>query len=196
MWQSVIALKNKYSLIFYFFFSILLHIIILLAVGFILKKNMLADNNTLDWKYITVHKKPTEINLKFRQREVEIKEDDIVEIIKREKKRKKIIQKEIKPTFIPLEFKQSYIDLVYEKLEENKFYPEIERVRGHEGEIFVKFTIEKNGNIKNFAIVKECPYKYLNTAAVETVKSSVPFPPLPDEMNEMNILITIVYKLN
>ncbi len=194
MWQSVINLKNKCNLIFYFFSGILLHILILLILGWIFQNKNILANDSLNWKFIKVYRKPIEINLKFRKRKVEITDDDIIEIIKR-KKRKKIIKKEIKPIVIPLEFKKRYIDLVYEKIEDNKFYPEIERERGHQGNVYIKFTILKNGNIKNLKIVKKCNYKYLNRAAVETVKSSVPFPPLPDKMDEMKILINIAFKL-
>jgi len=194
MWQSVINLKNRCNLIFYFFSGILLHILILLILGWIFQNKNILANDSLNWKFIRVYRKPIEINLKFRKREVEITDDDIIEIIKR-KKRKRIIKKEIKPIVIPFEFKKRYIDLVYEKIEENKFYPEIERERGHQGDVYIKFTILKNGNIKNLKIVKKCNYKYLNRAAVETVKSSVPFPPLPDKMDEMKILINIMFKL-
>ncbi len=194
MWQSVINLKNRCNLIFYFFSGILLHILILLILGWIFQNRNIFANDSLNGKFIRVYRKPIEINLKFRKREVEITDDDIIEIIKR-KKRKRIIKKEIKPIVIPFEFKKRYIDLVYEKIEENKFYPEIERERGHQGDVYIKFTILKNGNIKNLKIVKKCNYKYLNRAAVETVKSSVPFPPLPDKMDEMKILINIAFKL-
>ena len=194
MWQSLINLKNRCNLIFYFFSGILLHILILLIWGWIFQNRNIFANDSLNWKFIRVYRKPIEINLKFRKREVEITDDDIIEIIKR-KKRKRIIKKEIKPIVIPLEFKERYIDLVYEKIEENKFYPEIERKRGHQGDVYIKFTILKSGNIKNLKIVKKCDYKYLNRAAVETVKSSVPFPPLPDKMDEMKILINIAFKL-
>ena len=195
MWQSVINLKNRYNFVFYFISGILFHIIVLLILGWIFQNRNIFANDSSNWKFIKVNRKPIEINLKFRKREVEITNDDIIEIIKR-KKRKRIIKKEIKPTIITLEFKKRYIDLVYEKIEENKFYPEIERVRGHQGDVFIKFTILKNGNIKNLEITKKCNYKYLNMAAVETVKSSVPFPPLPVKIDEMRILINIAFKLD
>lgn len=195
MWQSVIDRKDKYNLIFYFFSGILLHVIFLLIAGWTFQNINIFANDYLDWKYVKVYRKPVEINLKFRKREVEITDEDIVEIIKRKKRKKKIIKNKIKPVIIPLEFKKRYIDLVYEKIEENKFYPEMERERGHQGDVYIGFTILKNGDVKNIRIIKRCEYKYLNRAAVEIVKSSVPFPPLLSKIDEMKVLINITFKL-
>lgn len=194
MWQSAIDPKNKNSFWHYFFAGIFLHCILLFIWDLITNINYTTEDIPIEFQLVRRHYTKFDPLLKFRRRQVEITEDDIIEKIKK-KKRKKKIEKKKEPE-IYFQFKKRYIDLVYEKVEENKYYPEMEKQRGHQGEVHVKFIIIKKGYIQDLQIVKKSPYQYLNKSAIETVKSSVPFPDLPENLRKLTVIISIEYRLN
>ncbi len=194
MWRSAIGLKNKNIFWHYFIAGIFFHCLILFIWDLIIKANYIQEDIPIELQFVKRHYTKFDPILKFRRREVEINDDDIIEKLKR-KKRKKKIEKEKEPE-IYLQFKKRYIDLVYEKVEENKFYPELEKQRGHQGEVNVKFIILKNGSVRDLQIVKKSSYRYLNESAIETVRSAVPFPDLPENLKKLTVIISIEYRLN
>lgn len=192
MWLSVIKQrKNSFSTCYVM--SIVLHVFILLIWDILIHTEADFMDSLVEFKIIKRKCIKWDPSIEFRRREIEITNEDIIEKMKKEKRKKKRKKKELEPILI--EFKKKYIDLVFEKVEENKFYPEIEKQRGHQGEVYVRFIIIKNGDIKDLQIVKKNSFKYLNQAAIETIKSSVPFPILPRHLDELAVLINIEFKL-
>jgi protein TonB len=72
-----------------------------------------------------------------------------------------------------------YKEMVLMRIERSKKYPKEADGTYKEGTVTVSFIINPDGTISNLKIVKRCPYKALNDAALQAVRDSVPFPKPP-----------------
>ena len=91
----------------------------------------------------------------------------------------------------------SYLERVYQKIEQNKYYPKMEQLRQHEGIVNVSFTIQKDGNIDDVKILKKSNYAVLDKAAYNAVLKCAPFEIVPDNFEEkkVNIDVNIIFNL-
>ncbi len=115
---------------------------------------------------------------------------------------KKIVKTKVVEKLIPVEtlkaIENKYFQKIQELIEENKKYPKIAKRLNQSGEIYLNFTIYKNGQISNIKITKSSNFRRLNKAAVEIMSEIEKFDPIPDELNKdiWNITVPIVYKIN
>lgn len=115
---------------------------------------------------------------------------------------KKIVKTKVVEKLIPVEtlkaIENKYFQKIQELIEENKKYPKIAKRLNQSGEIYLNFTIYKNGQITNIKITKSSNFRRLNKAAVEIMSEIEKFDPIPDELNKdiWNITVPIVYKIN
>jgi len=93
----------------------------------------------------------------------------------------------------------SYIASIYERISRAKYYPEVSRRLGHEGEVEVSFTVSRTGALDGETLLAApSPYGPLNRAARISVERSGPFPPLPDCIRNirLSLKVKIVFQLD
>ena len=83
-------------------------------------------------------------------------------------------------------------------IDKRKKYPNEARQRRQEGGVCVRFTLRRDGTLAGEPEL-ENPSRYsrLNTAAINAVRTAVPFPPFPQEISAetMPFLITINFSM-
>ena len=90
--------------------------------------------------------------------------------------------------------KNSYLSKVKRTIEQRKRYPKAAKRLKQKGVVTIRFTIMKNGKIKNLMIVKRSKYKRLDRSAINTVRKIVSFEPIPRELNEKSMTVTVPIK--
>ena len=85
-------------------------------------------------------------------------------------------------TNVNSEIKADYHTRLLAWLERHKRYPSKAKRLGYQGVLEVEFTIDKNGNLLSYDIIKPSPYKALNQAAENMVKRASPMPAIPKEI--------------
>ncbi|MFH1874616.1 MAG: energy transducer TonB [Pseudomonadota bacterium] len=80
---------------------------------------------------------------------------------------------------------------IWQKINRKKYYPEIARQSGLEGNPKVSFNINLNGEVDNVSLVRSCGHDILDQAALKTISRSSPLPFYPQP-----ITIAIRYSLN
>ena len=63
-----------------------------------------------------------------------------------------------------------------------------------QGTAYVKFTISSNGKIRHIGLAKKCPFSKLNKAALNILKKIGAFAPIPKELNETYLSLTVPIK--
>ena len=90
-----------------------------------------------------------------------------------------------------------YRDMVRRRLQENRRYPYAARSAGTEGSVGVIFSIKSGGGLGYASVESGSGSGVLDASAIEAVRGSSPFPPLPEEYtaDEMEIRVNIIYRL-
>ena len=68
-------------------------------------------------------------------------------------------------------------------------YPEAAKQKGLEGKVLVAFVIMEDGNVKDIKIMTSSGSELLDKSAVETIKTSAPFPKPPSMRSCAYLLI-------
>jgi protein TonB len=79
-------------------------------------------------------------------------------------------------------------------IDRNKSYPTMSKRLGQTGTVVIGFTLLKDGNIVDVRIEKPSKYDRLNDSALEAVKKVERFKPLPQEVAEGKMDITVPVK--
>ena len=94
-------------------------------------------------------------------------------------------------TFDTEEFKYyGYMQRLKEKIESVWRYPPDAAARREYGDLYIQFTIKKDGKIGAVALVKTSGHPNLDAAAVIALKNADPYWPLPDAMGKESLTIT------
>lgn len=80
------------------------------------------------------------------------------------------------------------------RIDKNKYYPPISRRLGQTGIVVVAFTLLEDGNIINVRIESPSRYERLNDSALEAVKKVERFKPIPKEIGQSSMDITVPLK--
>lgn len=89
------------------------------------------------------------------------------------------------------EFKYlSYLERLKSRIEFIWKYPEMARLNHLSGELYIRFTILKNGRLGDAQLLRSSGYKVLDDAALQALKNSDPFWPLPENWDLENLTIT------
>ncbi len=90
-----------------------------------------------------------------------------------------------------------YIGRVRMVIENHKQYPYVARKRRIQGRVVVRFVIETDGKVRDVSLVEKSRYRLLNTAALDSVKASSPFPKPPAQFfsGPVPLEIPIVFTL-
>ena len=94
-------------------------------------------------------------------------------------------------TFDTKEYKYfGYMQRLREKIEGIWKYPAEAAERKLNGELYIRFTIKKDGGLGAVELVHTSGYKILDDAAIRALKDADPYWPLPDSWNEDSLTIT------
>lgn len=94
-------------------------------------------------------------------------------------------------TFDTEEFKYyGYMQRLKEKIESAWKYPLDAAARREYGDLYIQFTIKKNGKIGAVELVKTSGHPSLDTAAIKALRDADPYWPLPDAMGKESLTIT------
>ncbi len=122
----------------------------------------------------------------FRER---IFDKDVIKEIARADK--PTTEKEGTITFDTKEFKyHGYLKRLRERIEGVWRYPHEAAERGIYGDLYLKFTIKKNGQLGSVELVRTSGHKVLDDAAMRALREADPFWPLPDELGKDAFTIT------
>ena len=91
----------------------------------------------------------------------------------------------------------SYFSKVKERIEMNWNYPMLAQIRGEQGELLLRFTIARTGDVERVALLRSSGHSLLDEAAISAVRKASPFPPIPMrlDLDRLNILATFEYIL-
>ncbi len=93
-------------------------------------------------------------------------------------------------TFDTSEFKYyGYMQRLREKLEGVWQYPREAASKGIYGDLYVEFTIKKNGKLGAIQLIRTSGYKSLDDAAIKALKDAEPYWPLPEDIKEESLTI-------
>jgi TonB family protein len=92
---------------------------------------------------------------------------------------------------------QDFLNGIKKKIESKKKYPLSARNAGIEGRSGIQMTITKDGQLENVRIYESSGSEILDNAALESVKDSLPFPPIPEELEREKIELKfyLVFKI-
>lgn len=71
---------------------------------------------------------------------------------------------------------------VWGRIAKVQYYPTRARKRGWEGKPVVEFLLARNGNLISSSIALASPYRILDEAALDAIKSAVPYPKIPEAL--------------
>lgn len=93
---------------------------------------------------------------------------------------------------LPLE----YIGLIQQKLNSHFIYPPEARLKGWEGIVKVRFTLHRDGRLKEIDIAESSGYPLLDAAAILAIRDASPYPFPKDytEEDEVEIILPVNYK--
>ncbi len=91
----------------------------------------------------------------------------------------------------------SYLQGLKNRIEYIWKYPEEARREGIEGQLLMKFTIEKSGKVTDVKVLRSSGYPMLDDAAKKALYDASPVNPLPDSWKKNSFTITgnFIYRL-
>jgi len=91
-----------------------------------------------------------------------------------------------------------YQDMVRQKIEASRRYPEQARLRRQEGVVDIAFEISKDGAAKNIRVMRSCAIAMLDSEALATIQRASPFSAFPKEITQdfITIYVAIVFSLD
>ena len=93
---------------------------------------------------------------------------------------------------------QSYLGLVFQKLESHKRYPRIAERSGLNGRVMLRFTVRWDGEVLNPEVVEVSGHDSFRKAALQALARVGQLPNFPDEIRNRELLVEvpITYKLD
>jgi len=82
-----------------------------------------------------------------------------------------------------------YMRTLKERIEGIWKYPEEAGRRGISGDLYMDFTIKKDGTLGEIEIVRTSGYRELDEAAIKALRDAAPFWPLPDDWDKDSLKI-------
>lgn len=84
-----------------------------------------------------------------------------------------------------------YQDMIKQKIESCRKYPNWAKKQRFEGISFLTFTLLSSGMIQDIKITHSSGFDILDKEAISTVKRASPFKPIPEKFNCSNIIIEV-----
>ena len=93
--------------------------------------------------------------------------------------------------------KERYERDILKKIHRMKYYPQYARRMGMEGDVTIRFTIDRSGRIINHPVIlKKGEHDVLNRAGVLTITQAGPFPPFPEDVAQLRDMMTFVVTID
>jgi protein TonB len=109
-------------------------------------------------------------------------------------------KKEDTVDFNTTEFKYiSYFNKLKRQIEGVWNYPELSQVRGEQGELFLIFTIRRDGQLEDIKLINSSGYSRLDDEAIRAIRVASPFPPFPNQwagLELLNVRATFRYQIS
>jgi periplasmic protein TonB len=94
-------------------------------------------------------------------------------------------------TFDTRDFKYyTYMLKLKERIESVWNYPQDAAARGISGDLYIRFTIRKNGSLEEAELMRTSGHRDLDAAAQQALRNAQPYWPLPDEWGKDSLTIT------
>ena len=107
-----------------------------------------------------------------------------------EKYASKVVRPEKGLTFDTSEFKhRGYMRMLKDKIESIWKYPKDAIRKNRSGDLYIMFTIKRNGELGDVEILRTSGHRSLDMAAIQALKDAAPFWPLPDDWPEDSLEI-------
>lgn len=88
-------------------------------------------------------------------------------------------------TFDTSEFKnRGYMRMLKERIEDIWKYPKEAARKGLSGDLYMKFTIKKDGGLGEVELLRTSGHRELDEAAMNAIKKAAPFWPLPEDWDQ------------
>lgn len=84
-----------------------------------------------------------------------------------------------------------YLDQVRQRLERNKTYPRIAELRRQEGDVMLRFTIDRSGHVLRHVIDRSSGHTLLDRETESMLARSDPLPPVPPELTGATFEIVV-----
>ncbi len=90
-----------------------------------------------------------------------------------------------------------YQDMIKQKIESHRKYPNWAKKQGFEGSVYLTFIVLSNGVAKNIKIIHSSGFDILDKEAISTVKRASPFKPIPEKFNcfSLRMGVALVFQL-
>lgn len=82
-----------------------------------------------------------------------------------------------------------YMMRLKDKIEGIWQYPSDAAMRGIYGDLYLSFTIKKNGSLSKVELVRTSGYRSLDEAAIKALKDAAPYWPLPEDWKEEELTV-------
>jgi protein TonB len=76
-------------------------------------------------------------------------------------------------------------------------YPQESRMRGEQGQLYLVFTIKRNGELANIELLRSSGYARLDEEAMRAIRTAAPYAPFPEAwgaLETLNIKATFIYE--
>jgi protein TonB len=92
---------------------------------------------------------------------------------------------------------RDYLAALHAEIERYKVYPLTARRRGWEGEVRVRFLVERDGTVSDVEILSSSGFSVLDEAAAATLQRIRRLPPLPStlRLSRLRLELPMVYRL-
>jgi len=111
------------------------------------------------------------------------------ETIERFAKKEPLYEKELNFDTSDLRHR-GYLRMLKEKIESIWKYPYEAATRGISGDLYIRFSIKKNGRIGEIELIRTSGHKDLDSAAMKAIKDGEPYWPLPQDWDKDELTIT------
>jgi len=85
---------------------------------------------------------------------------------------------------------RAYMRMLRDRIESIWKYPKEAARRGLAGDLYIKFSIRKNGELDKIELVRTSGYRDLDEAAIQALKKAEPYWPLPENYDKEVLEIT------
>ncbi len=85
----------------------------------------------------------------------------------------------------------SYLAGIRRRIEANKYYPRAARQRFRQGTVRVSFVLLRDGMVEGIRVSASSGDAQLDRGAVQTIERAAPFEPMPQELPESRLTVTV-----
>ena len=186
-----------------FLFSLFAHCLFLGMPGLNLNTSLVQKPEEDITVEIRIEKHPLLPKIDVMGQEKKLKIEDREQITEDRKEQKHLLEPEPEPEeqveVINSQEKAMlrYQDMVKQKIESCRRYPNWAKKQGFEGVSYLTFILLSNGRIQDIKIIRSSGFDILDEEAVLTVKRAAPFRPIPEQFNCSNLTmeIALVFQL-